>query len=289
MPKTRKRTSRIGSPESIAATIRVATHGVRISRDNGTSADLPPSEAKIARQLVARLRDWSFIGVTAGTLAVLGEANSISPRTDLWAEPLDLSLRHVIPATRVDSPLGQLLSRRLSQRSMFPCDADEIDQMLATSYRALAVDVGPDGYPISHRPVPSAGARHPFDLIVACNQVRGKTRGYFRFNSFTSSLTPITWPVPLDVSIGAVRQAGNLIQDPAAVVFLVCDLQKTISRYPSGVLLALLDAGALAFCLHIAAVELGLASCIVGTSGVLCGATPSEPTQDVVAVAVGSR
>lgn len=172
---------------------------------------------------------------------------------------------------------------------MFPCEAGEIDQILATSYRTLDVGVGPDGYPISHRPVPSAGARHPFDLIVACHKVEGKPRGYFRFNSITASLTPITWPVPLTAAIAAVRRVANLTQGPAAVVFLVCDFHKTISRYPSGISLALLDAGALAFCLHLAAVELGLASCIVGTSGVLCRATASEPTQDVVAVAVGGR
>jgi SagB-type dehydrogenase family enzyme len=241
------------------------------------------------KQFVARTRNWSFTGLTAGALAILAEAESISPRTDLWHRPVDQTAEQVVPATGAQSPLSQLLLLRSSQRSMFPCDASEIDEMLATSYRVLATDVGPDGYPISHRPVPSAGARHPFDLIVACNDVRGKRRGYFSFNSINASLNPTVWPVSLDVAIANVTRVGHLTQDPAAVVFLVCDFQKTISRYPSGALLGLLDAGALAFCLHLAATELGLASCIVGTSGVLCRATTSEPKQDVVAIAVGSR
>jgi hypothetical protein len=64
---------------------------------------------------------------------------------------------------------------------------------------------------------------------------------------------------------------------------------RTLSRYPEGMSLIWRDAGALLATVHLVASDLGLSSCIVGTSGVLRTdhAGPLGPV-DVGAVALGN-
>ncbi|MGW0454524.1 hypothetical protein [Gordonia sputi] len=63
---------------------------------------------------------------------------------------------------------------------------------------------------------------------------------------------------------------------PPAAVFVVADPALTLSRYPLGDSLLWREAGALLMLLHLAATDIGLGSCVVGTTGLLLDDMPYE-------------
>jgi hypothetical protein len=65
----------------------------------------------------------------------------------------------------------------------------------------------------------------------------------------------------------AVTRALRIAEPPPATVFAVAQPARTFSRYATGMPLVWRDTGAVQVTLHLAATDLGLSSCIVGTSG----------------------
>ena len=271
-------------------TVRYSGKGSRISRDDGASAELDPIEANQVAELGGRTRQWRFGGLTAAGLGTLGEVMAINPRTDLWhgyVESGSVSPGVRLPAPEHDGALRQLLARRMSERRMTGCAIGDLTYVLTTAYQVLASDVAPDGFQITHRPVPSAGARHPFTLVAACLAVEGIERGCYDFDPNRRELRARSTLAVVNDAVSSVKRVGRIEGEPGAVIFVVCDFARTLSRYPSGSALAWLDAGVLVFAMHVAGVEADLASCIVGTSGVLERAGPDHLRQDLVAIAFG--
>jgi integral membrane sensor domain MASE1 len=93
----------------------------------------------------------------------------------------------------------------------------------------------------------------------------------------------------VDTVLTAVRDIGRIEGDVAGVLFLVADFSKTLSRYPAGGHLVWLDAGALALLLHLNALDVGLGSTLIATSGLIARADLESSRQDVIGVAFGSN
>jgi hypothetical protein len=78
-------------------------------------------------------------------------------------------------------------------------------------------------------------------------------------------------------------------EPPPAAIVTVAHPDRTLTRYPAGISLLWREAGALLMLVHLAATDIGLGSCIVGTCGVLN--PPSDSAShpvDVGAVAIGA-
>jgi hypothetical protein len=69
-----------------------------------------------------------------------------------------------------------------------------------------------------------------------------------------------------------------------AVVFAVATPDRTLDRYPDGMSLVWRDAGVVLQTLHLLAIDVGLASCIVGTTAV---AFRDGTATDIGALALG--
>lgn len=270
-------------------TIRLDSVGGLVSRDDGATTEIGDQEIRAFSRMIPERPLWTYGGLTAAAAGILGEAVAINPHSDLWQQPMESLPEVVAISDQPDTPVARLLRRRTSERRMGSCSKQQILKLLNAVNGVLAQERGPDGFPISHRGIPSAGARHPIDLVVACNRVGGLSRGYYAFDPYRRRLEPSAVHRPLDQTLERVSAVGNLEEGAAAVIFLICDLERTLSRYPSGVTLAILDAGVLSFALHLLACELDMASVIVGTSGLLQRASRSKPRQDLACVAIGSK
>jgi SagB-type dehydrogenase family enzyme len=143
--------------------------------------------------------------------------------------------------------------------------------------------VADDGYVNTHRPAPSAGARHPLDLHLLAADVDGLPPGAWRFDPVRCDLVGTS--LAYKRALGTLGKVLDSNVPPAAVV-LVAHLDRTLARYPTGMSLVWRDAGALLSVLQLCATDAGLASCIAGTCGVMADRT-AERVLDVGALLLG--
>lgn len=232
-------------------------------------------------------------GRTAAVLADLGQARMARPHPTGRTVSAQVSLKGKrIPlgalTTNGSMRLSKILAHRHSTRIFGSTTLVQLATLLMRSGRVRDWTMVEDGYQASHRPVPSAGARHPFDLhLVVGRRVDGLDPGAYAFDAVAGALVTQS---QTDLTPEALlRRLGDRIgtpTSPAAAVFLVGYLDRTLSRYPAGMSLAWRDAGALLQTLHLCATDLRLRSCIVGSCGFLRDEAQG-PLIDMGSVAIG--
>jgi SagB-type dehydrogenase family enzyme len=189
-----------------------------------------------------------------------------------------------------ERPFAEVLTSRRSQRSFGPMTLAELASVLVPSARVQRWWEAPDGYTATERPTPSAGGRHPLELVLLALNVQGLGPGLWHFDAAACDLLRAepqngAGPATLAAVLTALEGDGT----PAAAIFAVADFARTLSRYPNGMSLVFRDAGALLATLHLCASAAGLPSCIVGTAGALRYEAGATVIADVGALLVGGR
>lgn len=226
-------------------------------------------------------------------LASLGEARRAAPvetgrqaPAELPPEGRKVALGALIQ--EASRPFAEVLDARRSSRTLGPVCLGALATLLVRGARVRAWAEGPDGYQITHRPAPSAGARHPFRLLLAAQQVDGLEAGWWWFDPVQCDLTRAEQYLPSpEEAVATVAEVGQLDRAPGAVVFLMAYFERTLSRYPAGGSLVWRDAGVLLGLLHLCATDLTLGSCIIGTCGIVRIDRTPQLVADVGAVAIG--
>lgn len=169
--------------------------------------------------------------------------------------------------TPVCAPLLDVLSTRRSRRRFRSISSRRLSDLLFHSARVRSSWDGSDGYRLSSRPAPSAGARHPIEILGVFNQVQGIPRGLWHFDPFGLELRCVS-ARPREIARynkSACAVLGTTTAPPVIFLF-VAVLQRTLSRYPAGLSLIWRDSGALAATIALAAEGIGLAACPLGFS-----------------------
>jgi len=282
-------------------TVRLEDGQIVLSTDDGHTATPTGERTSPLQECVHALvdglpeSDWSYGRLTASTLGTLAESRRIEPRD---SEP-DIGLAADAPpsgrrrvalgtlASRSDQPLDDVLASRRSQRSFEPMTLADLANVLVPAARVQSWWSAPDGFSATQRPTPSAGGRHPIDLVVIATTVKDLEPGFWHFDPYSCEL--VEDPAALSRGTAAVIRARAALEggaEPAAAVFAIAHFERTLSRYPAGSTLVLRDAGALLATMHLCAGAAGLASCIVGTVGALTSSRDSAIT-DVGALLLG--
>ena len=213
-----------------------------------------------------RLRRWSSRRRVRRTVAA---ASRVVPIDDavLVAEPFvvgDGRRVRLAPVSAVNRS-GRVLDGRRSVRHGGRVHVSALASTLLAAHRVLSFAEVDDGYVRTWRPAPSAGGRHPIELLVS-SRVDGLDDGSWLFDPLLGEL------VASDVlTARADRTVLDLVGVPedTTVIFLMADFQRTLARYRRGESLVWRDSGALAATLQLAACGAGLSSCIAGTAGLI--------------------
>jgi SagB-type dehydrogenase family enzyme len=215
-------------------------------------------------------------GRTAAVLADLGQARMARPHPTGRTVSAQVEVEgERIPLGGLTTPesslLADLLEHRHSSRTFGPTTVVQLATLLMRSGRVRDLTTVEDGYQASHRPAPSAGGRHPFDLHLAVShRVEGLSPSMYIFDAVTGTLVAQSQAdVDPEELLSRIGDHLGAPAAPAAAIFLVGYLDRTLSRYPAGMSLAWRDAGALLQTLHLCATDLHLRSCIAGTCGLL--------------------
>ncbi len=233
---------------------------------------------------------------SAAARALLDEERSLAPRSSrrsfvTWKPHSGTPVTSIRPSPLPDETFERVLVRRRSSRKFGKPSAEETLAVLVHAARMSGtIDDVQGSYRVS--PTPSAGARHPCEVVAVVNDVDSLQPGLYWFDRLRAQF------VTLDDE-GALRRESNslaalalhLPEPPPVVLVIVAQLSRTLSSYVGGLSLVLRDAGALIATMSLVATSLGLASCPIGTcnsskfSAVLGG--PDEDWVDLGGLAIG--
>ena len=188
---------------------------------------------------------------TAATLASLLDIANVRPHevpSTALIEPhrfgSPLPRRQI--STMPETSFAAVLEARQSVREFSaPSDADLLSLLTHAARARFAWSTG-DGQSFGSRPSPSAGGKHPIEIVVAALEVGGLSPGLYWFDPVLCRLTAL--PSGRDEAREVAARSQSALganAPPPAVLCLVAELRRTMSRYTGGMSLILRDSGAL--------------------------------------------
>jgi SagB-type dehydrogenase family enzyme len=168
------------------------------------------------------------------------------------------------PAQLPGTSLSDLLVSRQTRRTFKKLSQHNLNALLW--YSARVISVGALNFPRwQHRPTPSAGGRHPIDLLVFGEEHEGRV--VYLYDALSHALSRITVSdnENLDRFFSLLNEVIDVEQ--ATVVWCAAQFARTLSRYENGESLVWRDAGALIANISLVAECLGLNCCAVGITG----------------------
>ncbi|GAA2396375.1 nitroreductase family protein [Mycolicibacterium llatzerense] len=220
------------------------------------------------------------------TPTTAGALTESAPR--LWSD------RYAIPVTDLGptQPFAQTARTRRSVRRLSTPTMADLALIAARTGLTRHGATTELGNPVSSRPAPSAGARQPLQLVLITAEPLDQPRHdrAWVLDADAAVLRPATLTAAaIDSALDRFAAALGVDEPPPAAVVAVGVPQRTFSRYPDGVSLLWRETGALLMLVQLAATDIGLGSCLIGTCGALypIGETLAAPV-DLGAVAVGN-
>lgn len=169
------------------------------------------------------------------------------------------------PDIMIDAPFLDVLTTRYSRRVFETVPTEKLNLLLWHSARA--VTVAPPNYYSrwQHRPSPSAGGRHPIDLIIAGEQ--RDAQNVFLYDPIAHGIynLAITDKSSWNNLINLINQVIPL--EKATVILFGAQFDRTLSTYENGESLVWRDAGALMATISLVAESLELNCCALGITG----------------------
>lgn len=166
------------------------------------------------------------------------------------------------PTVPCDIPFFQVLLSRRSRRNLGYLTDNILSELLWYSAKTLSLQKQENGYLWQHKPSPSAGGRHPIDLLLFSR----KTSKVRLYDSLAHSLCEIRVESSLLKDfiefINEILQVGE-----ATIIMFAAQFDRTLSKYEYGESLVWRDAGALLATISLVAEALGLHSCALGVTG----------------------
>lgn len=158
----------------------------------------------------------------------------------------------------------QLLQDRQSWRqySEEALSLEELSYLLFCTQGVIA-EIG-EGY-ASRRPVPSAGARHPYETYLAINRVEGLEPGLYRYLPFDQQLLLLETSDNLPGLLAKAALGQRFVGQSAVVFAWSCIPYRAEWRYMDHAHKnMLIDAGHICQNLYLAAESIGAGTCAVG-------------------------
>lgn len=166
------------------------------------------------------------------------------------------------PIASSDIPFFKVLLSRCSRRDLGYVSDNTLSELLWYSAKTLSVKKLESGYLWQHRPSPSAGGRHPIDLLLFSRKT-SKVRIY---DPLAHSLCEIKVESSLlDNFIEFINEVIPV--EEATIIMFAAQFDRTLTKYEYGESLVWRDAGALLTTISLVAEAIGLYSCALGVTG----------------------
>lgn len=178
--------------------------------------------------------------------------------------PIAEVVKLVVPTNLPDVKLASVISGRHSSRKFGKLSLEHLSDVLWLSAKVKNVLIQSNGYILTHRPSPSAGGRHPIDILVLSPALEREKLYYY--NSFEHSLNQLS--VQEQHIETLMKHLNEIVQiEDGTILWFVAHPERTAAKYENPESLIWRDAGALIYCVQLACTAYSLNSCPVGSLG----------------------
>lgn len=180
-----------------------------------------------------------------------------------------IRLPHLTSSHFNSTDFWEILSKRKSTRNFQQITLDIINKILWSSAKVKELYVQDNGYILSHRAYPSAGARHPIDILIQ-SETLGNENSLYYYNPFEHSLNKLESNTIL---MKGLRDHVNSLFDPnsnsekGTIFWFLAHIDRSGAKYENPISLIWRDAGAVINCIQLSCTALNLNSCAIGSLG----------------------
>jgi SagB-type dehydrogenase family enzyme len=170
-----------------------------------------------------------------------------------------------VPESSIDRNFLDVLAARETRRTFGQLGTEALSQLLWYSSKTRATRRSGNGDAWQHRPCPSAGGRHPIDIMVWNHH--GDPETVYRYDPIAHCLSEIC---EVDkASLAKLMRAINEVVPvgPAIILWFVAQFDRTLAKYLRGESLVWRDSGALLATVYLVAEALDLNCCGIGITG----------------------
>ena len=169
-----------------------------------------------------------------------------------------------IPGPLPEVPLSQVLASRSSRRLFQPVTLEALNSLLWYSARAL--EVTPATLPRwQHRPAPSAGGKHPLDLLIFRSEGESTVPELYEATAHALARLKLSTAEFLHHFLNNLNQVLNI--EEGVIIWFAAQFDRTLAKYENGESLVWRDCGALLATISLVAEALDLNCCAVGITG----------------------
>jgi SagB-type dehydrogenase family enzyme len=168
------------------------------------------------------------------------------------------------PTPLPDTSLPDVLVSRQSRRTFKTVPQQHLNSLLWHAGRAITVN-SPKDPRWQHRPTPSAGGKHPIDLLIFPEPHTSQEAYLYDPVPHALAKLKVTNRLSLEQFLITTNQVVALEQ--ATIIWFGAQFERTLSKYKDGESLVWRDAGALITTISLVAESLDLNCCAIGITG----------------------
>lgn len=229
------------------------------------------------------LRQWTFHDLLFHTHTRLGRREAMADVTFRFKgaikplpclKPPMSDQRIALPGpdgTEESHPFAEMAARRRSRRDIgAPITLEALGHFLHRSARVQETISAPldyDGYAVSHRPAASGGGSHALDLYLTVARADGLEPGFYHYAADDHALERLGGLAGAPTSMLATAAGMAMMPEtPDVLITLAARFARLSWKYQEiAYALALREAGTLVQQMYLAATDLGLRPCAIGS------------------------
>lgn len=178
-------------------------------------------------------------------------------------------IQHTIKLSKNIDPLparfDQVITGRKSQRTFSGNNLQQLSNILWYTAKVKQTFVQDNGYVLTHRGTPSAGARHPIDILIIDKVLFDNDLPHY-YNPIEHSLNKLDLATQIVETF--IRHIDTLIDTTnATIMWFVVHPERTAAKYENPESLIWRDAGALINSVQLTCTALNIKCCPVGSLG----------------------
>lgn len=161
---------------------------------------------------------------------------------------------------------SEVLKLRRSSRDFGSISIEILSEILFLSAHVKHGFSNSFGNSLSYRPSPSAGARHPVEILI-CSIPIFKNERLFRYDPFNHRIQELALDEEICIKLRLHISESFPQSELATIIWFLAFPDKTSAKYENAESLIWRDIGTLANTIQLCCTFLGLNSCISGTLG----------------------